>query len=105
MLPQYIGQNAHFAVCLFASMVFFAVFWLYLDAWTVKKNPKDALKWIGALLVSVSFLVQSTVIEQSVLGKSLFGNGSDTLEVIIRLAGYLVLIAGQLADPLQPKPK
>jgi len=104
MLPQYIWQNLHFVISLWAAMVFFAVFWLYLDAWTVKKHRKDIFKWGGALLLSISFLIESTVIEQSVLGKSLFGNGSESLTVIIRLAGYVCLIIGQLDDPLQPKP-
>lgn len=102
---QFIEQNLHFAVNLFAALVFFSVFWLYFDAWTARKRPTDLCKWLAVLLISLSFLVQSTVIEQSVLGKSIFGNGSENLANILRLAGYIGLVVGQLTDPLQKKPK
>ena len=106
MLPlQFFGQNIHFAISLLTSLVFFAVFWLYFDAWTNKKERKELFKWAGALLISASFLVHATFIEQSVLGESIFGNASENLAVIIRFAGYLSLIIGLVMDPLQKVPK
>ncbi len=106
MLPiQFFSQNIHFAVNLFAALVFFAVFWLYLDAWLNKKSSRELVKWVGALLISISFLVQATQIEQSVLGSSIFGNSTETLSAILRLLGYIGLIIGQILDPLQAVPK
>lgn len=104
LLSQFLAQNLHFAISLFATLVFFAVFWLYFDAWTNKKDTKELYKWLGALLISVSYLIHSTLIEQSVLGKSIFGNTSEILADVIRLLGYLGLILGQLTDPLQKEP-
>jgi len=106
MLPlQFFGQNIHFAINIFAALVFFAVFWLYFDAWTNKKDKKELFKWLGALLISISYLVHATLIEQSVLGSSIFGNTSETVSVIIRFIGYVGLILGQIFDPLQKEPE
>jgi len=108
MLPlQFIGQNIQFALSLFASLVFFAVFWLYFDAWLSKKprNKKEIFKWLGFLLVSASFLIHSTQIDSTYFGHVLFGDGAERLATIIRLLGYLGIIIGQLIDPIQPKPK
>lgn len=108
MFPlQFVGQNVQFAISLFAALVFFAVFWLYFDAWTSKKPKatKDVYKWAGFLLVSVSFLIHSTQIESNYFGNPLFGDGAEKLASILRLLGYLGIIIGQLVDPLQQKPK
>lgn len=106
MLPlQFFGQNLHFALNLFAALVFFAVFWLYFDAWTVSRNFKEFIKFASFLLVALGFLVHSTVIEQTVLGKSLLGDVSETIATMLRITGYIGIIIGQVIDPLQPKPK
>ncbi len=106
MLPlQFFGQNFHFVVSLFAALVFFAVFWLYFDAWTIKKERKELFKWVGSLLISVSFLIHATFIEQSVLGESIFGDGGETLSVVVRFLGYVSLIIGLVMDPLQKEPE
>jgi hypothetical protein len=108
MLPlQFFGQNIHFAISLLAAMVFFAVFWLYFDAWISKtpKSNKQIYEWAGFLLVSVSFLVHATLIEQSSIGSSVLGSASETISTILRLIGYAGIIIGQLLDPLQQKPQ
>src|SRR5437868_3630342 len=102
MLPlQFLGQNLHFAISLFAALVFFAVFWLYFDAWLGggRKQSKDIYKWAGFLLVSLSFVVHATVIDQSVLGQSVFGNTGSAISNILRLIGFVLIILGQLVDP------
>lgn len=105
MLPlQFFGQNLHFALDLFFSLILFAVFWLYFDAWTVRKKSREVYKWLGFLLLSLSFLIQATVIEQSILGTSLFGDYTETVSIVLRLIGYLSVVASQLIDPLQPIP-
>src|SRR5258706_116417 len=95
---QFIAQNFHFANSLFAGLVFFAVFWLYFDAWGAQttKNPRDILKWAGFLFVAVSFVVYGTLIEQSSLGKSIFGDTSAVIANVLRLIGYIVIILGQI---------
>ncbi len=100
----FISQNLHFAINLFAALVCFAVFWLYFDAWLSRTKKKQTLLWLGFLLLCVSFLVQATVIEQAVLGNSFLGNFSEGLSSAIRILGYLLIIFGQIRDPLQAVP-
>jgi Double sensory domain of two-component sensor kinase len=107
MLPlQFFGQNVHFAINLFAAMVFFAVFWLYFDAWLSREHrwTKDFLKWPGFLLLSLSFVAAASTIEHSSFGTSLSGNGLETLTTILAFLGFLVIIISQLVDPLQKVP-
>src|SRR4051812_1325153 len=96
---QFFSQNAHFAISLFAALVFFAVYWLYFDAWTASRNRKDLFKCGGFLLVAFSFVLRGTLIEQSVLGVSSLGSASDALANFLRVIGYLGIIIGQLVDP------
>src|SRR5258708_38958783 len=99
---QFILQNIHFALNLFVAFVFFAAFWLYFDAWTEKKDRKNALKWIGFLLLSLSFLAHSTQVEQAALVSQLsLASLFSLLATILRIAGYLVLALGLFLDPLQ----
>ncbi len=106
MLPiAFISQNLHFAIQLFAALVCFAVFWLYFDAWLARKQKKETLLWVGFLLLCVSFIIHATVIEQAVLGNSFLGDITEGLSGVIRLFGYLLIIFGQLRDPLQSVPK
>jgi hypothetical protein len=104
---QFFGQNVQFAVSLFAALVFFAVFWLYFDAWISQahKKRKDIFKCVGFLVVSVSFLIHATIIEQSDFGQPLFGAALRSISTILRLAGYATIIVGQIIDPLQKKPE
>jgi len=104
---QFIEQNLHFAIGLFAALVFFAVFWLYFDAWiaSAERPRKDFFKWLGFLLVAVSFVPYATIIEQTSLGNSVLGPYASTLADIIRILGYIAIIAGQVFDPLQKIPE
>ncbi|MEK7561685.1 MAG: cache domain-containing protein [Patescibacteria group bacterium] len=102
---QFFGQNLHFVISFFAALVCFAVFWLYFDAWTNKHEPKELFKWAGFFLLSVSFLVHATLIEQASFGDSLFGAVADPLSIILRLVGYFSISLGLLIDPLQKAPK
>jgi hypothetical protein len=106
MLPlQFFGQNVHFAVSLAAALVFFAVFWLYFDAWMSRREAKELWVWLGFLLVSVSYLIHATVIDQGILGRSIFGEASDTLGMLMRLAGFVMIIFGEIISPLEAAPK
>jgi hypothetical protein len=109
MLPlQFFGQNIHFAIDLFAALVFFAVFWLYFDAWLAQeqKQKKDFLKWAGFLMVAISFAAQATALEQtSPLTHTTSSSTAQAAAVVLRLTGYLLIILGLLIEPLQPKPQ
>ena len=102
---QFLGQDIHFAISLFAALVFFAAFWLYFDAWLAERKAQSIYKWAGFLLIALGFLIYATVIEQSLLSDSFLGNVSETLSRILRLTGYLVVLLGELLDPLQVKPR
>ncbi|HEY4694436.1 MAG TPA: cache domain-containing protein [Candidatus Nanoarchaeia archaeon] len=103
---DFILENSHFTASLLVALVFFAVFWLHLDAWLVRKELKESLKFVGFLLLSISFLAHATRIESALLSTSF---GSEGLPALIdnfsRLGGYVLIIAGQIIDPLQEKPK
>ncbi|HEX8182578.1 MAG TPA: cache domain-containing protein [Candidatus Saccharimonadales bacterium] len=106
MVPlQFFGQNIHFAISLFAALVFFAVFWLEFDAWLAKRAPKELIQWSSFLLIALSFLFSATIIEQSVLGQSFFGSLSETIAFVLRALGYIGIIIAQLLDPLQKIPE
>lgn len=106
MLPlQFFGQDAHFIIGLFAALVFFSVFWLYFDAWLDKRKSKDTFKWVGFLLLSISFVVYATIIEQTVSGRSPLGNSSETISQSLRVVGYVFVLIGVTIDPIQKKPK
>jgi hypothetical protein len=106
MWSQFLLENIHFAIYVFASLIFFATFWLYFDAWLVKKTIRETFKIAGFLLLSLSFLLQATFIESSLLQVSLFGLDVHTyLYIVLRLLGYIFLIGSLIFEPLQPKPQ
>ncbi len=102
---QFILQYIHFALNLFVAFVFFAVFWLFLDAWTTQKEIKNLLKAFGFFFLSISFLVHSTYVEQIAFADQ-FGLNAMNLFAsnILRGSGYILLILGLLKDPIQKKP-
>lgn len=106
MLPiQFFGQNLHFSLNLFFSLATFATFWLYFDAWLVSKKPGEVLKWLGFLLVSISFLFQGVLVEKEILGASILGDYSDTTSLLLRAVAYILIIIALINEPLQKVPK
>jgi hypothetical protein len=105
LITQFLLENMHFAINLFASLVFFAVSWLYLDAWFETKEHKELFKIIGFALFSLSFLIHATYIEQSVLTNAVFNSVLiETAANAVKLAAFIFLIIGLVIDPIQPKP-
>lgn len=105
LITQFLLQNLHFAINLFASLVFFAVCWLYLDAWLETKEYKELFKIIAFGLFSLAFLIHATYIEQSVLANAIFNVSLvEMLANITKLAAFIFLIVGLVIDPIQPKP-
>lgn len=106
MLPlQFFSQNLHFGISLFTSLVFFAMFWLYLDAWNGRKELKELLKWLGCLFLSLAFLVSGTAVEGAILNRALLGGWTSLVSSVLQVIGYVALIYGQIIDPLQAVPK
>lgn len=106
MWTHFFFENLHFAVSLFAALVFFAVFWLYFDAWTGKKTIREGFRWAGFLLLSLSFFLTATQIESTVLPASFLGEElTGWLMVVLRGGGYVALIVSLIVDPLQSRPR
>src|SRR3989344_5620816 len=105
MLRDLIFGNISFAVNLFAAFIFFSVFWLHLDSWSNKRTLEIFLKFIGFLLLSVSFLLQSVYLEElpgtSELFKSFDLNSIWTLLKAIGLSSVLISL---IIEPVQKKP-
>ncbi len=102
---QFFWQNAHFALNLFAALVFFAVAWLYFDASVGRRNVSETLKILGFFIISISFVIHATFVEQIILTSPIFGASlTETIASILRLVGYVLLIAGLIRDPLQKRP-
>src|SRR3989344_2980454 len=95
MWIQFILQNLHFAIGVFASLTLFSVFWLYWDAWVDRKNFKEGVKIFGYLVLSLSFLLNATSYENEIF--KLVVLGSKNL-------GYLLILIGLLLEPLGIKP-
>ncbi|OGM69186.1 hypothetical protein A2975_02405 [Candidatus Woesebacteria bacterium RIFCSPLOWO2_01_FULL_44_14] len=105
LIAQFVLVNSHFVVSLLAALVLFAIFWLYFDAWLNNKDLKQSLPFLGFLLLSISFVAQALILEQELLAQPLLGAQTlSTLKSIFRIGGYLALILGQTALPLQPLP-
>lgn len=103
---QFLLINAHFTANLFAALVCFAVAWLYFDAWLGRKDLRESTKSLGFFLLCLSFVLHAATVEQALLTNSLFR--SENLTVVanfLRIIGYIVLIIGQVMDPLQPLPE
>jgi hypothetical protein len=106
MWSQFFLENVHFAINLLAFLVFFATAWLYFDAWLGRKTFRNSLRWLGFLLLSVSFLISSVYLETTVLKDSVLGSNLNlVLLACTRIPGYLLIIYSLISDPLQPKPE
>jgi hypothetical protein len=105
MWIQFLLEHIHFAAHLFAALVFFAVFWLYADAWQVRRESKELPKLIGLLLLSLSFVVESVVVETTLVPVVSFsGISLAMISSFVRVVGYIVLCYALWADPLQDEP-
>lgn len=90
-------ENLFFALNVFFGLVLFSVAWLYFDAYSELKNRRDVWKIIGFCLLGLSFMSRGLELRAIVL--------FQTLDIWLRVLGYLMLIVGLVVDPLQKKPK
>jgi hypothetical protein len=106
MWIQFFLENAHFAANLFIALVFFAVFWLYFDAWAQRRDPKGVIKLAGYLLLSLSFVVHAVSLESTVLAASILGGSLlRWVLAILRIPGYLLVLLSLFLDRLEPVPE
>ena len=105
LIAQFLLTNGHFTISLLVALVCFAVAWLYFDAWIGRKDYREGTKALGFILLSLSFIAHATLVEQTSIQSSILGSYTISyLSSFFRIAGYIVLIVGQLIDPLQPLP-
>jgi len=106
MWVQFFLENAHFAINLFVALVLFAVFWLYFDAWTQRKNSKDLVRLVGYFLLSVSFLVSAVYVESSILASPILGAmAQEWLLAVTRIVGYVCILASLCLDRIEAQPE
>src|SRR5437879_6207981 len=97
MWTQFILQNLHFAINIFAALVFFGVGWLYLDAWTQKRRMIEGVRIVSFVLLSLSFLIWSIHIEGTLLTTSVLPAVAFTfVYALLRLLGFIGLITSLL---------
>lgn len=95
MLAQFILQNAHFALNTFVAMVFSWIFFLYFDVWLARRDYKQSLKFIGFLLLTLSFVIHAVSVETSAISVPLLlENLGSGLLVLTRISGYVFIITG-----------
>ena len=105
LTTQFILVNYHFVASLLAALVAFAVAWLYFDAWTSQKDPKQFPSFLGFLFLSLSFVAQAVIGDQSLFETSFLGASTAlVIKTLFRLIGYVTLIVGQVLIPLQSPP-
>ncbi len=105
MWGAFYWENIKFAVDLLAALTWLAVGWLYADAWVVRRRIMSLPILAGLFLLAVSFAVDAVTVETEALMSSLNGwqlNG--WLEMILRLAGYFLIIVSLMFQRLEKKP-
>lgn len=103
---QFLLQNLHFAAHLLASLAFFAVFWLYFDAWNERKKWREVPRILGFLLLCLSYLVSASMVETTIVSQPLFSVlWGSALLTVLRLGGYGLVFLGIFLEPVQAKPE
>ncbi|OGM07829.1 hypothetical protein A2129_01795 [Candidatus Woesebacteria bacterium GWC1_42_13] len=106
MWKPFIFENLHFAINTFGALSLFSIFWLYLDVWLPKKTLKEGLKVAGFLLLSLSFLLQATRLEASIIVNPLTsGKLVQVILLFTRIAGYILVAAGLAIENIEVHPE
>ena len=90
-------ENLYFALHVFAGLTLFAVAWLYFDAWKALKTNREIWKIFAFIVLGTAFLFRGMDMRGILLIQS--------IDIYLRVFGYLLLAIGLVIDPLQPKPK
>src|SRR5258708_7365108 len=63
MWYQFILENSHFAINMFAALVFLAVAWLHFDAWLESRAAREGFRFLGFVILAVSFVAHAVLLE------------------------------------------
>src|SRR3989344_265817 len=92
MWNQFFLQNLHFAVNIFAAMVFLWIFWLYFDVWLARRKSREVVKSFGFLFLAISCVVQAVYVESSMIATSVISDlAHSRILIVTRIAGYLLI--------------
>lgn len=91
-----IGQALHFGISLFIGLACLAGAWLYLDAWSQRRQAGELSQGLGFIILTIGFLIAGAVWDDS--------GWIGTLANWLRLFGYLAVAGGNLMEPPQPRP-
>ena len=95
-------ENIHFSLNVFAALVLFAVGWLYLDAWQLKKSSMLGSRVIGFFLLAISYLIHAANVESSLMPVSFFPESlQDLLITLIAIPGYAMIVVSLFLEPIQ----
>lgn len=105
MWSQFFFINTHFALSAIASLIYFLVAWLYLDAWVSRKSLKDALKIMGFVCLSLGSIVHASHIDSTVLQVSFLSSELVVIcYFILQTVGLVLILVGLVIDPILDKP-
>jgi len=106
MWYQFYLEQIHFSLNVFAFLIFFAVFWLYFDAWQARHRRVLSIRFTGYLVLSLSFLVHATRMESAMAHFSLFrGIAQPMLMTVGIIIGYILIIISLILDPIEDQPE
>lgn len=105
MWTQFYLQYSHFAVHIAIFLILLGVSWLYIDAWSIKKNPKEGLRALGFFLAALSFLFSALSIEMNLPIPTIPTLLSTYGTPFLRGIGFICICVSLLMDPMQPVPK
>ncbi len=106
MLYQFILENLNFSVNIFAALVSSWVLWLYFDALALRVSFKNVVSVVGFALLSLSFVIQSVLVESALLANPVLAPELHlSLVTFVRVGAYLALIVSLLVDPLNSHPR
>lgn len=105
MWANFFLENTHFAINFFAAFVFFAIYWLYWDAWRQTPRKRDFFRLSGFLLLAISFVFEASQIEATLLPTgSTMSSFINIALVVTRILGYFFVLVGMVSDPLPKHP-
>lgn len=106
MWTEFFLQHLHFTVYIFAAVVFFAIDWLYFDAWLGRRDRREVPLLVGYLLLALSFGVEATISDFAFLPNPLLATDITVQLIgIARFIGFLGIIYTIYIVPLTSRPR
>lgn len=102
MLNIVLLSNLHFIVHVFAGMIFAGMSWLYFDAMVMRRHKSIAFKAIGALILSIAYILGSMTSENSNWFLNQYFN---SIMIYGKCLGYSILALGVWGESLSKKPQ